>query len=71
MNRKYLLLSAVVLALVVAVGVAAWAMVFRPITVQIARVERDVPVQVFGLGTVEARVTSKVGFQGFWRARRA
>jgi HlyD family secretion protein len=63
MNRKYFLLLAVALALVVAAGVAAWAMVFRPITVQIARVERDVPVQVFGLGTVEARVTSKVGFK--------
>jgi HlyD family secretion protein len=31
--------------------------------VQVAQVERDVPVQVFGLGTVEARVTSKVGFK--------
>ena len=28
-----------------------------------ARVERDVPVQVFGLGTVEARVQSKIGFK--------
>ena len=63
MNRKYLLLLVVVLALVVAAGVAAWAMVFRPVAVHIARVEHDVPVQVFGLGTVEARVTSKVGFK--------
>jgi HlyD family secretion protein len=63
MNRRYFLLSAVALALVVAAGAAAWATVFRPIAVQIARVEHDVPVQVFGLGTVEARVTSKVGFK--------
>ena len=63
MNRKYLLLLAVALALVLAAGVAAWAMVFRPVAVHIARVEHDVPVQVFGLGTVEARVTSKVGFK--------
>lgn len=63
MNRKYFLFSIVVLALVVGAGVAAWAMVFRPVAVRIARVEHDVPVQVFGLGTVEARVTSKVGFK--------
>jgi HlyD family secretion protein len=35
----------------------------RPITVQVASVERNVPVRVFGLGTVEARVLSKVGFE--------
>jgi HlyD family secretion protein len=63
MHRRYLLLLAVALALVGGAGVAAWALVFRPIAVQIARVEHDVPVQVFGLGTVEARVTSKVGFK--------
>ncbi len=63
MHRRYLLLLAVALALVGGAGVAAWALVFRPIAVQIARVEHDVPVQVFGLGTVEARVASKVGFK--------
>jgi len=44
-------------------GVGAWALFLRPIPVQVAQVERDVSVQVFGLGTVEARVTSKVGFK--------
>lgn len=63
MNRKYFLFSVIVLALVVGAGVVAWALVFRPVAVHIAHVERDVPVQVFGLGTVEARVTSKVGFK--------
>lgn len=63
MNRKYFLLLAVAVAVVLAVGVAAWALVLRPVAVHIAHVERDVPVQVFGLGTVEARVTSKVGFK--------
>jgi HlyD family secretion protein len=29
----------------------------------VSHVERDVPVQVFGLGTVEARIQSKVGFK--------
>ncbi|MBZ0149334.1 MAG: biotin/lipoyl-binding protein, partial [Pseudorhodoplanes sp.] len=28
-----------------------------------AHLERDIPVQVFGLGTVEARITSKIGFK--------
>ena len=39
----------------------------RPICVQSscrsAAVQRDVAVEVFGLGTVEARVTSKIGFK--------
>lgn len=35
----------------------------RPITVQVATVEENIPVRVFGLGTVEARVLSKVGFE--------
>ena len=63
MNRKRYLSIAIVLALVAASGAIAWALYFRPITVQVAHVERGVSVQVFGLGTVEARVTSKVGFK--------
>lgn len=35
----------------------------RPISVHVASVERNVPVRVFGLGTVEARVLSKIGFE--------
>jgi HlyD family secretion protein len=35
----------------------------RPLSVQTASVEHDVPVRVFGLGTVEARVLSKIGFE--------
>lgn len=35
----------------------------RPISVQVAAVERNVTVRVFGLGTVEARVLSKIGFE--------
>jgi HlyD family secretion protein len=35
----------------------------RPITVQAAALQHDVPVRVFGLGTVEARVTSQIGFK--------
>ena len=38
-------------------------MFLRPVNVQVSQVERDVSVEVFGLGTVEARVASKVGFK--------
>ena len=53
------------LGLLVIVGAAfvAWSVYMRPIQVQVAGVQRDVVVEVFGLGTVEARVTSKVGFK--------
>lgn len=35
----------------------------RPITVQLATPETQVPLRIYGLGTVEARVLSKVGFE--------
>lgn len=35
----------------------------RPVSVRVATIEESVPVRVFGLGTVEARVLSKVGFE--------
>jgi HlyD family secretion protein len=53
-------------ALVLAVGVVGfgvWQARFSAVTVQVARGERNVAVQVFGLGTIEARVTSQVGFK--------
>lgn len=63
MNRRQSVLLAIAIALFIAVGAFTWAIFFRPLTVQISRPERDILVQVFGLGTVEARVTSKVGFK--------
>lgn len=36
---------------------------FRPVTVAVAGVEQNIPVQVFGLGTVEARIVSHIGFE--------
>jgi HlyD family secretion protein len=63
MTRKHLLLFAIVFVLMAGTGLGVWAIFLRPIKVQVARVERDVPVQVFGLGTVEARVQSKIGFK--------
>lgn len=35
----------------------------RPVSVVVAVPEQNVPIRVFGLGTVEARVLSKVGFE--------
>jgi HlyD family secretion protein len=63
MSRTRRFLFIVVLLVIASAGAAAWDLFLRPIKVQAAGVERDVPVQVFGLGTVEARVTSKVGFK--------
>lgn len=57
---RYALLTSVIVALTAA------AYIFytnRPMSVQVASVEHDVPVRVFGLGTVEARVRSSVGFE--------
>ena len=63
MNRKHVLLGGIALAAVAGAGTGAWTVFLQPVNVQISTTERDVPVQVFGLGTVEARVTSKVGFK--------
>lgn len=62
MNRGRLVLSLVVFAFIVGAVFGAWVLLFSPVTVQVARIERDLAVQVYGLGTVEARVTSKLGF---------
>lgn len=37
--------------------------IVRPLPVEVARPADNVPVQVFGLGTVEARILSKIGFE--------
>ncbi|MBN8959057.1 MAG: efflux RND transporter periplasmic adaptor subunit [Rhizobiales bacterium] len=42
---------------------AAFAYANRPIYVQVAAIEENVPIRVFGLGTTEARVLSKIGFE--------
>src|SRR5579863_5516582 len=63
MNRKRTAVSLVALALIGGAAFAAWTLLLRPISVQVAGSEPDVAVQVFGLGTVEARVESKIGFK--------
>jgi len=53
----------VALIAVVLIGIGYLVTVKRPLSVAVVEVEHDVPVQVFGLGTVEARILSKVGFE--------
>ncbi|HZP78890.1 MAG TPA: efflux RND transporter periplasmic adaptor subunit [Pseudolabrys sp.] len=55
--------SAALFAALVIVGFGAWKVLLSPVTVEVTRSEHDVAVQVFGLGTVEARVTSQIGFK--------
>lgn len=51
------------LLLPVAIGGGLFAQGQRALEVSVARVERDVPIRVFGLGTVEARILSRIGFE--------
>ncbi len=44
-------------------GTLGWNGFVRPVPVPVASQAADVPVQVFGLGTVEARVASQIGFK--------
>ncbi|NKB59580.1 MAG: efflux RND transporter periplasmic adaptor subunit [Alphaproteobacteria bacterium] len=47
-----------------AASAAVFLFVFmRPLPVEVARPAENVPIQVFGLGTVEARILSKIGFE--------
>lgn len=57
---RYALVGAGILALILAAGIV---INNRPIQVDVAAIERNVPVRVFGLGTAEARVMSKIGFE--------
>jgi HlyD family secretion protein len=61
MRLRRLLPVGLVLAAVIAGG--WWYTTQRPLAVPVAAVERDVPVRVFGLGTIEAQVLSRVGFE--------
>jgi len=63
MTLKRAVPFAILLALIAVAAFGAWTIFLRPLPVRIVGASQDVPVQVFGLGTVEARVTSKVGFK--------
>lgn len=61
-GRRLIVLAAIALVLALA-GFGALSHFFSPIKVAVSHPAANVAVQVFGLGTVEARVTSKVGFK--------
>jgi HlyD family secretion protein len=59
MSRKW-----VPLAIAAAfIAVAAIFITQRPLSVTLVNAEADVPLRIYGLGTVEARVLSRVGFE--------
>jgi HlyD family secretion protein len=61
-SRRMRLLSLTSVPLLAA-GAAYAIVTLRPLQVEVAHVSENVPVRVFGLGTVEARVLSKIGFE--------
>ncbi len=63
MTSRRIILLATLAAIGAVAVVGAWSLFLRPIRVDALTFQQNVPVQVFGLGTVEARVTSKVGFK--------
>lgn len=58
--RRWRWLALALLPAAIAAGLAAWARM--PLEVPVAALERDVPIRVFGLGTIEARILSRIGF---------
>ena len=60
---RYVKIAVGAAVLALAVGGIYYVRMVRELPVRVAVVERDVEVRVFGIGTVEAQVLSKVGFQ--------
>ncbi|MCA3573660.1 MAG: HlyD family efflux transporter periplasmic adaptor subunit [Aestuariivirga sp.] len=48
---------------VLAIGAAVLFVMERPLSVAVVRSETAVPLRIYGLGTVEARVLSRIGFE--------
>ena len=59
-NLKWIVVAVAALIVVTAGTAYMWS---RPVTVRVAPIEKDVPIQVFGLGTVEAQTVSRIGFE--------
>jgi HlyD family secretion protein len=59
--RRRLIASSAALGFLATAG--AWFWSTRPLTLPVAQVEQDVPVRVFGLGTIEAQISSRIGFE--------
>ncbi len=62
--RKWWFKAAVAtIAISAAIVTAVFVYANLPVPVQVSAIEENVPVRVFGLGRVEARVVSKIGFE--------
>jgi HlyD family secretion protein len=62
-ERRRLVWTAVIVAVVAILAFAVWRAFFSPVTVAVAPVQPNVREQVFGLGVIGARVQSNVGFK--------
>lgn len=62
MSKRTRLIALILLALAVS-AIAYGFGALRPVPVAVASAAENLPVRVFGLGTVEARVLSRVGFE--------
>lgn len=57
-------LGIVVLFAVIAFGIGfAWWRNNTPLPVNVASIERNVEARLFGIGTVEAQINTRIGFQ--------
>ena len=63
MRRRLILFVGLPLLLLGAAGWFSYVRIWRPIIVSVAAFTTDVPVTVFGLGAIEAQVTSRIGFE--------
>jgi HlyD family secretion protein len=64
MMRKLLTNKLVLAAMVLAAALAGWLFLTeRPLKVPVVQPENNVALRIYGLGTVEARILSRVGFE--------
>jgi HlyD family secretion protein len=61
--RARILLPALLGAALLLGGAGVWALRLRPLEVPVAAEARDIPIRVFGLGTIEAQVSARIGFE--------
>ncbi|RLQ20499.1 efflux RND transporter periplasmic adaptor subunit [Seongchinamella sediminis] len=63
MNRRVRNVLLALAGVCLAATVVAVLLFVRPLTVEVVQPAANIPVQVFGLGTVEARISSSIGFE--------
>jgi len=63
MSRSWFKIALMMIVGIVLIAAGFFIYANRPISVHVASLEKNIAVRVFGLGTVEARVRSSVGFE--------